>query len=109
MRVAGHAGEEHEVRVGERLRRALEPVADREVAEPPLTGHQSRQNRSATSAGVRAAKMAGRERAANGRPSEYHARCFLSRTSAARPGTGASISAQRRRTLDAARARGTAH
>ena len=36
---AGHAGKEEEVRVGERLGRALEPVADLEVLEVAL-GHQ---------------------------------------------------------------------
>src|SRR3989454_505715 len=105
--VAGHAGEEHEVRVGERPGWALEAVAEREVVEPALGGHQSRQNTSATSAAVRATKIAGRARAANGRPSEYHARCFLSCTSAPRSGRCASTSVQWRRMIAARAPRDT--
>src|SRR5205814_7857462 len=84
-------GEEQEVRVRERLGRALEPIADLEILEPALRAYHSRQNSSATSAARRAEKIAGRDRAANGRPSEYHARCFLSWTRAARSGRCVSI------------------
>src|SRR5205085_9598682 len=47
MVVAGHAGEKEKVRVGQRPRRALEPIADREVFEVPLL-HQSVQKISFT-------------------------------------------------------------
>src|SRR5881398_1709871 len=94
MRVAGQAGEEQEVRVGQRLGRALEAVADLEILEEVLAAaHQPLQNSSRT-AGVAAANRRGRSAAEPGRPVEYQARCFLSCTSARRSGRCASISAQ---------------
>src|SRR5207244_2911264 len=106
MGVAGHAGEEEEVRIGQGLGRALEPVADLEVLEVAL-GHQIPQKTSQTAAALGAPKSSSRIRAAKGRPPAYQARCFLSWTSAVRSSREASISAQCRRMIRAFSSRET--
>src|SRR5262249_9113088 len=97
--VAGHAGEEHEVRVGEGPRRALEPIADLEILEVPLHRHQALQKISRASAESRAPKISTRRLAAPGKPLAYHARCFFSWIAAVRGGRSASISESWRRMM----------
>src|SRR5262249_9529156 len=104
--VPGHAREEQEVGVGERARRTAKAIAHREVFEialvyPALLHHQRLQKISRTVAASVAAKRAGRVRAANGRPSEYQARCFLSCSRASRGGRCSSIRSAWRRMMRA--------
>src|SRR5262249_26295657 len=106
MRVAGHSGEEHEVRVGQRPGWAAETIADAEVFEEELL-HQLSQNNACTASAASAWKSAVLRRALPVRPAEYQARCFLSWTRASRGGRCASIKAQWRRMMRARMSRST--